>query len=368
MRWISLAVLLALLGLTGTAFAAQAARGTPSSPEFGYGARLDQDGQLVSQALASASDLKLDWIELDFDWARQWPDASRQPDLHTLDQAMQIAADYQFPVAISISDAPAWASTSQGPDPVMTAWFVANLARRYPSTLQAVELFPGANTRQGWGAPPDPRLYSALLNATQAELQKAGLLPLLLVAGGLTPLPPTPSGQDLDDLRFLQGLYDAGGLKGIPIISIRFTDITGDPLQAPDGSEHRILRHYEEVRQVMLANNDKSGILWITDLSWPSGKIQELDSLYQNPEAQAVWLRKAYRQLRAQLYIGTAFLHRLNPPATGGNESASSLIRSNNSLHPFYEVLGKLILQNNPSAPAPPAFDQSQQKDFDKSR
>lgn len=367
MRWISLAVLLALLGLTGTAYAAKAARGTPSSPEFGYGARLDQDGQLVSQALASAADLKLDWIELDFDWARQWPDATHQPDLHTLDQAMQVAAEYKLPVAISISDAPGWARTDQGPDPVMTAWFVANLARRYPNTLQAVELFPGANTRQGWGARPDPQLYSALLNAAQAGLQKAGL-PLLLVAGGLTPLPPAPSGQDLDDLGFLQSLYAAGGLKDIPIVSIRYADIIGDPLKAPDGSEHRILRHYEEVRQVMLANDDKTGILWITDLSWPSGKIQESDSIYQNPEVQAVWLRNAYRQLRAQLYIGAAFLHRLNPSSTGGGESASSLIRSNNSLHPFYEVLGKLILQNNPSAPAPPTFGQSQQKDFYKSR
>jgi hypothetical protein len=157
-----------LFGLTlpGTV---QASKGTPNSAEFGYGVQVDLEGKQVLESLASATTLRMDWIAIDFNWASHWQDKQTQPDLHLLDQVMQYAKQADISVLLSITHAPDWATTQNGPDPAVTAWFVTNLAKRYPA-LQSVELFPGANTRQAWGAEPNPGLYINLLKTTRGEL------------------------------------------------------------------------------------------------------------------------------------------------------------------------------------------------------
>jgi hypothetical protein len=349
---------------------AQASRGTPDSPEFAYGARLDLQGRYLDKGVYAAAELRLDWVSVDLDWGAIWPDPNIQPDLANLDLVMQSAKQFGYSVLIGLRHAPAWASSANGPDPKLTAWFVVNLERRYGDTFKAVEPFPSANTTDGWGTTPDAAAYVELLRSLQAALKDAGLS-LLIVSGGLTPLAPDGQEGAIDDLKFLQNLYDAGGKEFMPIISIRLGEVTGDPLQAASQSEHRVLRHYEEVRQVMLANHHENGILWITDLSWPDGTIASSDSTAQSVEAQAVWMSQAFSQLRAQLYIGAAFLHRLNPP--GGKsataaENMASLIRANLSRHPFFELLGQMTAQNKQSTAQPLLFDQPQHKNFGKLR
>ena len=169
----------------------------------------------------------------------------------------------------------------------------------------------------------------------------------------------------MEDLQFLQGLYDNGAAAIMPIISICLPQVTGSPLQVPDKREHRILRHYEEVRQVMLSNNHPLGMVWITNFSWPSGRIQNSDASYLQQDNQANWLSQAYRQLRAQLYIGAAFYSPLNP---GSMDTPASLIRADASHHPSFDLLGKLIAQNNQNLNAAYEFDEPQIKNIFKTR
>ena len=349
---------------------AEAARGTPDSPEFGYGARLDLDGSYLEQAVNSAAELRLDWISVDLNWAKRWPDPNSQPDLRNLDEVFAAAAQFNLVVLLSLSAAPDWAMGEHGPDPRLTAWFVVNLERRYGNKLAAVELFPAANTAVGWGGPPDARAYAELLATVQASIKEAGI-PVLVVAGGLTPLLPGKSNGDIDDLAFLQGLYDAGAREVMPVASLHLADVSGDSLQPPVAGGPPSLRHYEEIRKVMVANNHSDGVIWITDLSWPSGRIGAEDATINTPQAQSLWLSQAYRQLRAQLYIGTVFIHRLNPPAEGQaspDESSTSLIRANLNRHPFYNILGQLATQNLREASEAPAFDHPQEKNLFKVR
>ena len=253
---------------------AEAARGTPQSPGFGYGVRRELSGNSFTDALQTAAILQVDWVIIDLDWGKQYPEEENQPDLAALDQAMELALRFEMPVVISLNNAPTWAKTASGPDPELTARFVLYLAQRYPQEVQAIELFPGANTLAGWGTKPDPKSYLAVYDAVRNAMKQAGLQ-VLLVAAGLTPLSTNQSAtEDIDDLSFLQGLYQAGARDTFPIISLHLQEIVGEPSQAPDGIQHCILRHYEEVRQVMLDNGDANGILWITSLSWDSGKNQ----------------------------------------------------------------------------------------------
>jgi hypothetical protein len=292
---------------------ALAATGLPDSPEFGYGARLDVWGQQINPAVSAAAAMGLDWLAVDFNWGRYWPEASVLPDLNNLYQVMGAAKRGNLHVMISITNAPAWAITSSGPDPNLTAGLVLSLYRLFPDTLLAAELFPAANQSSAWGAKPNPQAYADMLKLAQVTLYEAGA-DLVLVAGGLTPLGPEPAEADIDEITYLKSLYTAGASAFMPVVSVRLTGITGDPLAAPQGSDSIRLRHYEQLRKVMLENEHASGLIWITGFAWPEGISQANGRALINLDEQARWLNQAYRLLRSQLYIGVAFFDQLNPP------------------------------------------------------
>jgi hypothetical protein len=129
----------------------------------------------------------------------------------------------------------------------------------------------------------------------------------------------------------------------VTIVSLQASDLTGEPLQASDRSENRVLRHYENIRQVMLNNGHESGLIWITHLTPPGGNINSEDQKYQDPDSQGAWFNQVYSQLKSQLYIGVAFLSGLNP--TDSSQSVS-LIQSQGDYHPFYRSLRDLISAN----------------------
>ena len=63
------AVLAALAGAFPPHSSAQAGRGVPGSPEFGYGARIELDGIYLDQALELAADLRFDWLVVPVRWS-----------------------------------------------------------------------------------------------------------------------------------------------------------------------------------------------------------------------------------------------------------------------------------------------------------
>ncbi len=323
---------------------ARAASGLPNSSEFGYGARLDVWGQEVELALNAASGVGVDWIGVDFDWERHWPDAAAPINLEPLDRVMTIAQSQGINILLSLTHPPAWALGSDGPDIGQTADLVSRLANRYPQNLLTIELFPSANTRAGWGAPPDPQAYVAVFQACQASLQNAGSQ-VLLVGGGLSPLPQSPSDGDIDDLDFLRGLYQAGAANFMSILSLRLTPLEGEAMTPPGEAASRVLRHYETVRQVMLQSNHANGLIWITGFSWPvQGKTT-------SPDGQIRWLNQAYQLMKSQLYIGVAFFDRLNPPEdsewTAGQIQSLILKDADGThLHPALAALGQIITLN----------------------
>jgi hypothetical protein len=336
-------LLIGVLATTKAGFSTsvRAASGMPDSSEFGYGARLDPWGQEVELAMNAASGIGMDWIGVDFDWSRHWPDPAAPVDFGPLDQVMALAQKGNLSISLAVTDPPAWALGPDGPDIYQTASLLVMLAKRYPGTLLTIELFPGANTMKGWGGAPDPAAYARLLQACQAAL-KASNSPVLLVAGGLSPLPAKPAPGDMDDLHFLSGLYQAGAAQDMPILGLRLDAVEGEAAAPPDQAAKRVLRHYEAVRQVMLTYGHGSGLIWVTGFTWPDAADTD------TPGEQIRWLSRAYQLMKSQLYIGVAFIDRLNPPdpAQQSPSSTPSLITTGSqgtSLHPSLEAIGKII-------------------------
>jgi hypothetical protein len=341
---LSLALVFSQAGLV------QAARGVPGSQEFGYGARLELNGPNFEDALTMTADLSLDWLALTVHWSDLPTENYKLPAWSRLDQAMQFAGQHRIPVLVSIVSPPPAAITKSGPNPSMTTGLVQTLVRRYPGILKAVELFPGANLTENWGAAPDPQAYAVLYQTVQAKINSEDAS-LLLVAGGLIPLTQSQA-NGMDDLVFLKGLYKSSAGRSIPVISIQLTNLVGDPLAPTGGTAGPVLRHYEEIRKIMVSMGREKDLIWISSFSSPSGKMNPSGLSNQEIQDQANWLFQAFTQLRSQLYIGVTIYQSLNPSPTA-NSSHSSLLLKNQQYHPFYKIFRDLILQNAPDSSLP---------------
>ncbi len=230
--------------------------GFPGSPEFGYGAILYPEGPDLKESLALADDLGMDWIAIPFDWNLYQLDPAIPPGLDGLNPMIETTADRGILVMLSITHSPQWATTPDGPDPENTASLASLLSIRYSSALKAVELFPGANTRQGWGAAASPLAYSRMFQVVSDRLRGENQT-LVLRAAGLQPLPEILREGDLQDLMYLQALVDLGASGWMPVVSLRFPEITGKPMLLSSSRESRVLRHDEDI----CVSSQKVGVL-----------------------------------------------------------------------------------------------------------
>ncbi|MFO8036013.1 MAG: hypothetical protein R6U57_05250 [Anaerolineales bacterium] len=268
---------------------------------FGYGIRVSLNEETMGTEVACAERFAFDWIAVELDWDQFWLSPSDAPRYQSMDRLMSHARDHDMQVMISIGHAPDWAQTRRGPSAKYTSQLVAMLLERYPSNIGAFELYPGANTYEGWGRDPDPAKYTALLNGTQRVIDRAGR-DVSLVAGGFVPSPLAHK-TDMRDTDFLQALYRYGMREDDPIIGVRLPRTTGRPGDGPMIVEGDVIRHYEQIRQVMLENDHRHGLIWMTSFSLPDSLQTELEG----QEGRSRWLQEAYLRLRSQLFIEVAF-------------------------------------------------------------
>ena len=310
-----------------------AANGTPNSSSFGYGVRVDLQGANPHAAIQQAGKFNLDWIAVDFNWQHFQPEAEKPPPWHDLDSAMALAGENQLYVMVSITNAPNWAMDHDGPNTKKTSLLASDLVNRYSDMLLAIEIFPSANTVQGWGTMPNPGAYTHLLKTTSQAIKQ--LTPEVLIVGaGLTPL--DSSSQGMDDLKFLRQIYAEGIADFMPLVGVRLPPLGSDPLARDQQSGKFTLRHYEEIRNIMAKNGHRGGLIWITGFSW------EIDTI-DNPNEQAAWMKQAYLLFRSQLYIGAAFFDGLN----SSQAEAPKLLLQGGTFHPGFEELIQIIAQDH---------------------
>ncbi len=305
--------------LAGFPTTAQAQDGLPGTPGFGYGACLDLEGHHIETAIQIANKYGLDWITMDLDWARYWPDPDSSPNWEALDRVMHEIADTNLAVMISITNAPTWAVDSSGPSAAWTSELALKLARRYPEGILALEVFPAANTRY------NPEVYAEILKSVHTVLTSEGYVNTMIAAG------IEPSVGKEQALNFLLELYNAGSASYSPVVSLRLPAVAHNPKTAPEEVNEHTLRFYEEARQIMLDNGHQNGLIWITRFDW------EPNSLSKASE-QAIWLQQAYMTMRSQLYIGVASFYCLNDPA-----ASTALLTADGQATPVFDALGGLI-------------------------
>ena len=310
-----------------------ATRGLPNTASFGYGARLDMWGEDVFLAMELASKMGLDWVAVDVDWNRHWPSLSQAADFSALDYVLQAARQKNIHVLLSLTNPPIWALTPSGPEPNYTNALLQSILNVYPDVIQAIELFPGVNKTIHWGATPNPQAYLTMLQTVRQGCDTAGRLVYLVTT--LEPIHTSSVDTSLDDRTFLESLYTLGASPYMAIIGVRYPTVMGTPMSEQSELYPLVLRHYEEIRDLMLNHQHANGMIWITAFSWPtSGTPNPAEPLALPTTAahQSQWVNQALQLMRAQLFIGAAFFSNLNQSTPA--QAIPTLLLPGGGIHP----------------------------------
>jgi hypothetical protein len=146
--------------------------------------------------------------------------------------------------------------------------FVATFAKRYAGTVSHIIIWNEPNLAFEWGfAAPDPAYYASLLE-TVYPIVKAANPDITILAGALAPtLEPQGSPNGLNDLLYLEQLYQAGAADYFDALAIHTYGFT-QPADAEPAAGQLNFRRAELLHDVMLRYDDPDKPVFITESGW----------------------------------------------------------------------------------------------------
>ncbi|MBK8025636.1 MAG: beta-galactosidase [Chloroflexi bacterium] len=146
--------------------------------------------------------------------------------------------------------------------------FVADFARRYQGTIDHLIIWNEPNLAFEWGYEQvDPAGYAALLHEVYARAHEANPNVTILAAGLAPTLEPPGSPHGLNDVLYLEALYEAGAADSFDALAVHTYGFTHPPEAAPDPDALNF-RRAELLREVMLRHGDEETPIYITESGW----------------------------------------------------------------------------------------------------
>ena len=144
----------------------------------------------------------------------------------------------------------------------------AAFAARYAGEVDHLIIWNEPNLSFEWGYQPvDPGNYARRLRLTY-PLVKAANPAAVVLAGALAPtLEGEGSAAGLDDLEYLQAMYEAGAGAYFDALAIHSYGFL-DPPEAEPASDHLNFRRAELLREIMIENGDADKVAYITESGW----------------------------------------------------------------------------------------------------
>lgn len=234
----------------------------------------EPDAAKIKRSLEMVREMGAPWIVEYFPWAYYEPKrgtyAWDHPDLvieHANRQGLTVIARLGF--------VPEWARPEDShhlylPEESYQAFgrFAAAFARRYRGKVSHLIIWNEPNLSLEWGfRPVDPAGYVAMLKAVYPMVKEASPETEVL-AGALAPtLDPPGSEWSMNDLDYLQRMYDAGAAEYFDILAIHAYGL-GFDADEPAAASVVNFRRTELLREVMLRNGDGAKPAMITEGGW----------------------------------------------------------------------------------------------------
>lgn len=303
---------------------------------FGVNTFLEQEAEPAKRELAirMAAEAGFHWLRQEFPWEDieihgkgDFEDRRHEPHRSAwekYDHIVETAEAYGMELIVRLSNPPEW-TRSQGegennvdtfapPDNVQDfADFVHAVVSRYKGRIRYYQLWNEPNIYPEWGSYPiSPEAYVELLKAG-AEAARAADPNVVIIAGALAAtinLQPDdlPPGNSLNDLLFLQRMYDAGAAPYFDIMAMQGYGLYSGPTD--DRMHPRVINisRHKFIRDLMVKNGDAHKPIWIAEMNWNAAP-EDVEPRYGRVtlEQQARYLPLAYRRVIEEWpWIGVA--------------------------------------------------------------
>ena len=278
---LSLLILLLLAGGLATSTYRPLLQGPPrqvetTNPKMGVHTRLTDEVEpwKIVRTLEMVREMGAPWIVEYFPWGYYEPRPGHYRWDHP-DLVIRAARHEGLQVIARLGYVPEWAR----PDNTSTSYldeshfddfaaFAATFARRYRGQVKYIIVWNEPNLSLEWGyRPVDPTGYTDLLCRTYRAIKRVA--PDVHVLGGaLAPtLAPPGSEWGMNDLAFLQAMYDAGAGACFDVLAVHAYGWTF-PALMPPAADAVNFRRTELLRDIMVRNGDAKKPVIITEGGW----------------------------------------------------------------------------------------------------
>jgi GH35 family endo-1,4-beta-xylanase len=247
-----------------------------TNPKIGVHTRLTDEVEpwKIQRTFEMVREMGAPWVVEYFLWAAHEP-ARGVYDWSHADLVVDHARNQGLTVIARLGYVPEWARPPKtsalyldesGYDAY--ASFVGAFVQHFKGRVGHIIIWNEPNLSQEWGyRPPDPAAYAELVRRAYLAAKQADP-EIVVLAGALAPtLAPPGSEWAMNDLDYLQAMYDAGAgpyFDGLAVHSYGWTFSPDEP-PSPDAVN---FRRVELVRDLMVRNGDAAKPIYITEAGW----------------------------------------------------------------------------------------------------
>jgi hypothetical protein len=254
---------------------------------YGINTFLEQevDDWKIHRALRLISEAGFKWIRQEFPWEdieiegkgvfqdrREGRDVSAW---EKYDHIVDLAEEHQVGIIARLDNPPAWAraagnelGTLAPPDDYADYGdFVYAVVSRYKGRIKYYQIWNEPNIYPEWGeAAVDPEAYTELLKVAYQRGKEADPEVVILSAG----LAPTTerTERNLEDLIFLQRMYDAGAKDYFDILSVQGYGLWNGPTDRRAHADRANFSRVLLIRELMVENGDANKPIWASEVGW----------------------------------------------------------------------------------------------------
>ena len=243
------------------------------NPKIGVHTRLTDEVEewKIKRSLELVREMGASWIVEYFPWAYYEPEKGvyrwDHADIvigHARQQGLQVVARIGF--------VPGWARPGGSTETYLSPEryadlgdFVYAFVARYRGQVDHLIVWNEPNLGLEWGyRPPSPAEYAEMLRVTYGRAKEAN--PDIVVLGGA--LAPTMGAPDaINDLTYLQGMYDAGAAPYFDTLAVHAYGWRFPP-DAPPADDQINFARVQLLREIMVSNGDGDKPVMITEGGW----------------------------------------------------------------------------------------------------
>lgn len=248
-----------------------------------YGANFFLDREVEDwkrdRTVKMARDAGIVWAKQEFSW-EEIEKRKNQFDWAKYDQIVAVFEKYGIDVIARLDRPPAWArkdkNIPQTPPDNLNDYgdFVKAFVQRYRGRIHYIQIWNEPNVYPEWGnRPVDPAGYAALLQIAYERAKEADpnirvlSAPLAITTPGEPWAPGSNQWRAMDDLAFLNAMYQAGAKDYFDILAANAFGLRAAPDEAPDPTKLNFQR-VVLAHQVMEKYGDVNKAVWINEYGW----------------------------------------------------------------------------------------------------